>query len=65
MSRLAKKPVKSGNDYLRDKNWEPRMMTKAQAQKLADKWAKEAGPRWEGFVFEAEEYFRINIGAKG
>lgn len=60
------KYVKMGLGYLVDKNNRPIKRTREQAERLAKKKAKERSKLdkilWSGVVFEAEEYYRINLG---
>ena len=60
-----KKKVKYGEDYIRDSAWNPKIVTLQQAQRMADKIAKDCPPKgtWRGSVADCGEYFRLNVAA--
>jgi hypothetical protein len=61
-----KKPVKYGEDFVRDANWQPITRTRTGAERLGMKLMPPDLKRL-GFsvsVFEADEYFRISYGRK-
>ena len=60
------KPVKCGEDYVRDDNWRPVVRDLAGAERLGQKIMP---PDLKGIgfgvaVFEADDYFRICFGRK-
>lgn len=63
---VVKKPVKVGCDFLRDSNFEPRIMTEKQAQAYGKKMAKTMLPKgfWNTVVIECDDYFRIKHGGQ-
>ena len=60
------KLVKMGCGFVRDRNWNPIKRNREQVERLAKKKAKQKSKKdrilWKGMVFEADDYFRINIG---
>lgn len=61
-----KKPVKYGEDFIRDANWQPIQRTKEGAVRLGMRLMPDDLKRL-GFgvsVFEADEYYRISYGRK-
>lgn len=60
------KPFVSGLGYVLDHKGYPMKGTREKAQRVADKFARHAKPhgKWSGTVFDAGDYFRINVGAK-
>jgi hypothetical protein len=61
-----RKPVMSGNDFLRDSNWNPRVLTRAGAirlgMRLRDRIARDFG--FTPVVADCGEYFRLSYGRK-
>ena len=61
-----RKPVKSGGDFLRDKDWNPKVLTRAGAlrlgMRLRDAVARKYG--FEPFICDCGEYFRLSYGRK-
>jgi len=56
-----RKPVKSGCDYLRDKNWQPRVMTRKGALRFGARSEKHG---FEAFICDCGDYFRLSYGRK-
>ena len=61
-----RKPVKSGCDYLRDKNWNPRVMTRAGALRFGARNRDATARRFnfEAFICDCGDYFRLSYGRK-
>jgi hypothetical protein len=60
----VKKPIKIGLDWLVDKNWKPKQMTRTQLQRFGDRQAKKKYPKgfWNACIFETDTYFRLSFG---
>lgn len=69
VSAKAKKPMKVGLGYILGSNGEPKMFTRAGAQRYVDQYAKQRDrnerrkyPFWNGFISDMGDYWRGNIG---
>lgn len=63
---MERKPVKSGDDFLRDKNWKPKILTRAGAIRLGLR-LRDAIARKYGFmptICDCGNYFRLSYGRK-
>ena len=61
-------PVKSGCDFIRDKDMKPIKRTRASCQAIADRAARKANKfkaysvdTWSGIVADCGTHFRINL----
>jgi len=66
MTKEKKKRVMSGLDYVRDARWSPKVVTRKQAKRLAERMAKRRMPTgfWTGLVVDCGDYWRISMGGK-
>ena len=56
-------PVKCGCDYVRDPDGAPILRTRAGAQAMADRMARQQSPKgfWSGVVADCGTHYRINV----